>query len=390
MKRALVLIATLLVLAGSTVALAQTEESPTTTTASEALTIVTPYPAVAVEPGDQVTFNLTIASPDRSQVELAVSGVPEGWTAAFRGGGFELDSVMTGSDVPAEVEFSVTVPAEVEEETIDMTVTADSGSETAELDLRIRVSVAAGGEVTMTPDFPGLRSAAGETASFDVTLRNDTPADLQFELDAAGPAGWQVSARPSTEEQASTLAVEAGSSETLRVEATSPPQAEAAQYPITVQARAAETEVSAELIVEVVGSFALDLSTSDQRLNADVTVGSSSDLALVVANPGTAPLSGVSVSATPPSGWEVSFDRPTLEAIPPGETAVVTATITPAEEAVAGDYVITFSASGEEANDEIEVRTTVTPSAVWGLLGIGLIALTLAGLAWVFRRFGRR
>jgi uncharacterized membrane protein len=38
----------------------------------------------------------------------------------------------------------------------------------------------------------------------------------------------------------------------------------------------------------------------------------------------------------------------------------------------------------------MEVRTTVNPSAVWGIVGIAVIALTLAGLAWVFRRFGRR
>ncbi len=57
---------------------------------------------------------------------------------------------------------------------------------------------------------------------------------------------------------------------------------------------------------------------------------------------------------------------------------------------MAGDYVITFSASGEEADDEIEVRATVNPSPVWGILGVGLIVLTLVALAWVFRRFGRR
>ncbi len=386
-KRVLVLIAGLLVMAASTVAVAQTEE---TTTVVDSLSITTPYPAVAVEPGDQVTFDLTISSSDRGEVDLSASGVPEDWGGTFRGGGFQLDSVMVDPAVPAEVEFSVSVPAEATEETVEMTVTADAGNETADLRLRVRVSVAAGGEVTMTPDFPGLRDAAGETVTFDVTLRNDTPADLQFELDASGPAGWQVTARPSTEAQASTLAVDAGTTQTVRVEATSPPRAEAGQYPISVLARAGSTEVTTDLIVEIVGSFSMDLSTTDERLNADVTVGSSSDLGLVVVNTGTAPLTGVSLSATPPSGWDVSFDRSELEAVPPGETAVVTATITPSESAVAGDYVITFSASGEDVNDQIEVRTTVSPSAVWGLLGVGLIALTLAALAWVFRRFGRR
>ena len=97
----------------------------------------------------------------------------------------------------------------------------------------------------------------------------------------------------------------------------------------------------------------------------------------------------VTVGVTPPSGWEVAFDNQEVS-IPAGETVPVTATITPSEEAVAGDYVISFTATHEQADAEMEIRTTVNPSAVWGIVGIVVIALTLAGLAWVFRRFGRR
>ena len=390
MKRALVLIVALSALISPTAALAQTDEETTTTPPPNRLTVVTPYPAVAVEPGDQVNFDLTISAPSPTQVALTAAGVPEGWTSAFRGGGFEVDSVMVGGGATADVEFSVTVPADAPEDAVPITIRADSGSDSVELDLQIRVSAAAGGEVTMTPDFPGLRSPAGETAEFSVTLQNDTPADLQFELSASGPQGWQVEARPASEEGATTLAGDAGSSENITVEATSPPNAAAGEYPITVTATAEGHEISTDLVVAVVGSYSMDLSTADQRLNAEVTVGSSSDLTLLVVNTGTAPLNGVSLSATPPSGWEVTFDQETLQPIPPGETAAVTATITPSEQAVAGDYIITFSASGEEADDEIEVRTTVNPSPVWGFLGVGLIVLTLVGLAWVFRRFGRR
>lgn len=389
MKRALTLLTVLAAVMAITLgAVAQTEE-PAPPPPDE-LTLVTPYPAVAVEPGDQVSFALTLGAPRTTAVALSAEGTPEGWTAAFRGGGFELDSVMVGPDIASEVEFSVTVPADATEGTVELAVTAEGGGDTVTLPLQIRVSVAAGGEVTLTPDFPGLRAPAGETVTFDVTIRNDTPSDYQFELDAAGPAGWQVSAEPASEAQAATLGVEAGEMETIRVEATSPAQAEAGQYPVTLQARAGDVEVSTELIVEVVGSFSMELSTTEQRLNADVTVGSSSDLGLVVTNTGTAPLTGVTMTATPPSGWEVSFDTPQVASIPAGESVVVTATITPSEEAVAGDYVVSFSADAEEATDSVEIRTTVTPSAVWGLLGVALIALTLAGLAFVFRRFGRR
>ena len=389
-KRNLAAIAAALLatLALAPIAAAQTDEEPSPPTATE-LTITTPYPSIAVEPGDQVNFALTVSSPTLTAVALSAEGTPDGWTAAFRGGGFEVDSVTAGPGLAPEVSFDVSVPASASEGEYDLTVTASGAGDTVQIPLQVRVSAQAGGEVTLTPNFPGLRTPAGEAVTFDVELNNGTPADLEFELAPAGPSGWDVTAELSGQAQASTIQVEAGGAETINVEVTPPFQAEAAQYPITLRATAGDTQVETEMIVEVVGSFALELSTPDDRLNAEVTVGSSNEFQLLLTNSGTAPLDEVVIGATPPSGWEVSFDSQT-QSVPPGETASVIATITPSEEAVAGDYVITFTATHEQADDQIEVRTTVSPSAVWGFVGIAVIALTLAGLAWVFRRFGRR
>lgn len=388
--RVLATMAGVLALALALPAGAQEDGTTATTAPSEELTVTTPYPAVAVEPGDQVSFGLIIAAPQLTSVQLAATGVPEGWSNAFRGGGFEIDSVTAGPGLAPTVTFDVTVPVDVEEGTHAFTITADSGTEGVDLPLEIRVSQQAGGEVTLTPDFPGKRAAAGEEVTFQVDLTNDTPSDLQFELDSAGPAGWDVSAQPSGEAQASTVAVTAAGSETVTLTVTSPAQVESGQYPVSVQATSGDTQISAEVIVEIVGSFSAVLDTADQRLNAEVTVGSSNDLALVVVNTGTAPLQGIALTATPPANWEVTFDPANVAALAPGESAVVTATITPSGEAVAGDYVITFNLNHDEVDDSIEVRTTVNPSPVWGFVGIAVIALTLAGLAWVFRRFGRR
>jgi len=380
-------VAVLATLALAPVALAQTDEATTVPVAN--LTVTTPYPSVAVEPGDQVTFDLTIAAPTQTQVTLTSDGVPDGWTGAFRGGGFEVDSVTAGPGLEPDVTFNVSVPPSATEGSYDLTITAAGGGDTVTIPLQIRISADAGGEVTLTPNFPGLRTPAGQAVTFDVEINNGTPADLEFEVSAAGPAGWAVTAELSGQAAASTILVEAGGTETVNVEVTPPSTAEAAQYPITMQATAANTQVETEMIVEVTGSYSLELTTSDERLNAEVTVGSSNDLQLLLTNSGTAPLDEVIVGVTPPSGWEVAFDNQTV-AIGPGETVPVLASITPSEDAVAGDYVITFTATHEQATDQIEVRTTVNPSAIWGFVGIAVIALTLAGLAWVFRRFGRR
>ena len=95
-RQLLVALAVVSTLALAPAALAQTEEETPTTLPVTALTVSTPFPSVAVEPGDQVSFALTVAAPATVAVALAVEGAPEDWTAAFRGGGFEVDSVTAG------------------------------------------------------------------------------------------------------------------------------------------------------------------------------------------------------------------------------------------------------------------------------------------------------
>jgi uncharacterized membrane protein len=223
-----------------------------------------------------------------------------------------------------------------------------------------------------------------------VELRNDTPTDLQFELESAGPAGWDVTAQPSNEPQAATIQVDSGSTSTINVEATSPARAEAGQYNISVQATSPETQIEAEMIVEIVGSFSLEMTTADQRLSTEVSADGSSDIQLVLSNTGTAPMQNIELSSTPPSGWDVTFAEPAIAQLEAGQSVNAVATVTPSDQAIAGDYIITFSADSEQANTSVDIRTTVNPSALWGFVGVALIALTLAGLAWVFRRFGRR
>lgn len=383
--RTLVWLAALSMLLVAAPAFAQ--EEPTTAPAQ--LGITTPYPRVAVEAGDSASFDLAVTAPEPTDVALEATQLPDGWKATFRGGGFEVDGVTAGPTAP-EVSLDVSVPVDTEEGTYDIGVTADDGDSTVSLALQVRVSAQAGGEVTLSPDFPGLRVPAGETASFSVDLSNDTPSDLQFELSSSGPAGWDVTAQPSTEPQAATIQVDSGSSATINVDATSPARVEAGQYTIAVKATSPDAEVEAEMIVEIVGSFSLDLSTPDQRLSAEVSADGSSEIQLVVTNTGTAPIRGVAMSATPPSNWDVTFDQSTIPEIGAGDSVVAVATVTPSDQAIAGDYVITFSADSEDANASVDIRTTLNPSALWGFIGIALIALTLAGLAWVFRRFGRR
>lgn len=362
------------------------QESPPPTS----LSINSPFVGVAVKPGDSATFELTVASPPGDRVGFTVNGLPEGWEGELRGGGFVVDEVQVGDTGFVTLELQIDVPAETEEGNYEMSVDATGGAGADALNLSIRVAASVGGDVSMTTDFPALRGPADSTYTFDLAIANNTPQEIQFGLSANGPEGWVTEIKPSGEAQASTVTVAAGETAQVTVDVDPPDTVAAGDYLITARAEGSGLSTEAQLGVQITGSFAIDVTTLNEALNVTVKGEQPTDLPLVVTNTGTAPLVGVGLTATPPQGWDVTFDQPTLEQLEPGQSVQVVATITPSGNAINGDYVITFTSAVPEASDGIEVRATVETSAVWGLVGIGVIVVALVGLSMVFRRYGRR
>jgi len=364
--------------------------APVVAQTATGLIISAPYPGVTTDAGSTAQFELAVEADIRRTVTLAVDGVPDGWTATFRGGGLAVSQVATNPEGPPELRLDVIIPTGAAEGDYPMTVTATGDGETASLPISVTVQGGAGGTVTLTPDFSGLQGPADETFPFNIEVANDTPAEVTLELEGEGPLGWVVEARPSGQSQASTISVDSGGTGRIQVTATPPVNVTEGSYDLRVTARGGGISVETPLVVQITGSYEMEITTPDDRLNASVTVGQPSQFQLLVINTGSAPLTNVEVSATPPSNWEVTFDSAAIPTIPPGEVATVNATITPADGAIAGDYQISFRATVPETSASVEVRATVSPSAFGGLVGVGLILLVLAGLAWVFRRFGRR
>jgi uncharacterized repeat protein (TIGR01451 family) len=238
-------------------------------------------------------------------------------------------------------------------------------------------------------DFPSLQGSATDTFRFDLTLANRSGREATFSLAAAGPEGWTVSARPSTEQQAATVTVEAGGSATVNVEADPPDDVAAGQYELGVQASGEGQTLQSSLSVEITDSASMTLTTANERLNASGNAGDTGTVTLLVQNDGNAPLQGVELSATPPTNWDVEFEPATVD-IPAGESAQVIARIIPAGNAVAGDYAVTITAAGGGLNESVEIRYAVETSGRWGLVGILVIAGAIAALVGVYRRYGRR
>lgn len=357
--------------------------------AAGTVSVTTPYPAVAVAPGAKVSFDLSIETDIAARVDLKVQGVPTGWTASLFGGGFVVDSVRSDGSKATTVRLDVTVPAEATGATQRIEVVATAGSATDRLPLDIRITPAAAGSVSLTTDFPQLKGNSTTAFSFNLTLHNDTAEDLTFGATATGPSGWAVTAQVSSESQAASAIVKAGSTTPVTVKAAAASDVTAGAYPITVDVTSGSRTAHADLSVEVTGSYSIKLTTPDARLSASGSAGSASDLTLVVQNTGTAPVTGVTPTATAPQGWTVKFDPATVDVAANGEASVV-AHMTPSSDAIAGDYVVTFKAANDLANSSADIRVTIQTGLLGGAIGLGLILLVLVGLGWVFLRYGRR
>lgn len=361
------------------------------TSSALAVTVSTPYPEVTVKAGQTVTLEVAVKDTVVQRMSLSLQGVPEGWEASLLGGGRPVSAVITDPEEDRLLSLQVKVPADAPEGTVSMNVVARSGAGTVTLPIAMTVSHEEGGTTSLEPEYSALRGPADAEFSFDLTLKNDSEQEQTYNLSVNAPEGWTVSLKPSgATQETPTVTVEPGSSQRLDLKVTPPEDAEAGKYDLAVMATGGGEEVVTPLQVEITGTYELALTTPDGRLNAEIKAGTTTKVTFVVQNNGTAPVQGLKLSATPPTNWEVTFEPSVIDVLPANQQQEVVAKFTPAENAIAGDYVVTVSARADQASTSSDIRVTVKTSTLWGVIGVLIAIAAIVILALVFRRFGHR
>jgi uncharacterized membrane protein len=369
--------------------------------------MTTPYPSVVADPGTTVKFPVTVQTDTSTRVDLSVTQQPQGWATRLSGGGSTIAAVetvpflapVTGGATPQAVngfyatftaEITVPTDATAADNQIVVQGKATDGTTTT-LTLDVTVQTAQTGDVTLSTNFPSLTGPTSTNFKFQVTLQNNTNQQITFALETDSPAGWTVTANPTTEAQAANVAVDAGSSTQISVSAQAASDAAAGAYTVTLRAVGGPQPVEQALTVNLTGTYSMTLATSDQRLNVNVTAGQASTMNFVVTNSGTTDLTGVTLTSTPPIDWKVTF-TPTSVDVPAGQTATVQANVTPSNNALAGDYQMSINARNPDssASDAVQIRATVETSAIGYVIGIAILVIVGIGLFFVFQRYGRR
>lgn len=377
-------LATALLAGGPNVVRAQTTQPPAT-----GLTLFTRFPAQEVAIGDSITFPLVLRADMAQTAALSVRDLPKGWTAALRGEGKIVQAAYVGPGEDTAVDLRLEPPADLAAGSYRLTVVAE-GATAVTLPLTVVVQEKLPPSLEFTADLPTIRGAPDSTFRFNTTLRNKGDSDLTVNLLAEAPAGFDVSFSAAGQDVTS-LPVEANSSKSITVEARAPQELQAGSFPIYITAEGGELSAKIALTAEVVGQSQVALTTPDGRLSGDATLGSTADFTLVVRNTGTAPAKDITLSAAPPAGWKVEFAPATIAELAAGQETQVTASLHPADQAVAGDYVVGFTAQPAEGRSaSADFRVTVLTSTLWGVVGLALIAVAVGVVGLAVARFGRR
>ncbi len=367
------------------------QESQPESAADQPLTIYTQYPSQMIGFGEVVTVGLKLKAGRAQVVRLEVQNLPEGWSASFRGGSRIVDAVYVDGKNEASVDLRLEPPKDAQAGQYELRVVATGDREKQELPLRFTIKEKLPPRLSLTVDgLPVKRGSPSTTFSFSATLKNEGGEDLVVTLSATQPENTQVTIE-SAGQEVTELKLAANESKTLTIKADPLINLEAGKYPFTVQAQAGDVQAKLDLGIQVIGEGNLSVSAPDGRLSGTAYSGRDNPLKISLSNTGTAPLRGIELSSSEPSGWSVTFDQPQIAEIPAGESVEVTAHIKPPEKAVAGDYMITINARPvDHAQESAQFRITVRTSTLWGAAGIGLIALAVGVVSVAVVRFGRR
>ena len=387
-----------LVLLASPMARAQEQQAKRDERPERGIALFTDYSGVVVPVGESVRMDLTVENKGRRDetIALKLAAVPKGWKAALKGGTF----TVTGVSVPDGKTRTLAFSAEPEKGLPPGTyafelegVTADEklkATHTVTVTTRERSRLGAE-DIQITTSYPVLRGQTDATFEFSLDVNNKSDSDRTVNLAAQAPEKWEVNFKPGYEQkQISSLRIRGGGSQTVAVQVTPPKDAAAGEYPILVRISAGESKAEVPLRVILTGIYKLEAATPTGILSAEAVTGKPTTVSLFVKNTGSAANRNIGFSSFKPENWKVEFKPEKLEALEPGAVKQVEATITPATQALVGDYSVGLTVDGEKASKTVELRVTVRAATAWGWIGVGLIAVVIGGMGGLFAWLGRR
>lgn len=362
------------------------------------IAIYTEFSGVFSTPGETVRMELIVENKGKKDenVLLKLTQVPKGWKASLKAPNYTVDAVP----VPATKTKALTFVADPDKTVkpgsypfqIDARTEDGKFLSTQKINVTVREKTAAGEDFTVTTSYPVLQGQTDASFEFSLEVNNKSEADRNFNLSGQVPPKWDVSFKPAYEQkQISSFRIKGGSSQSVAVSVTPAKDATSGSYPVVVSIGSGEKKQEVKLTVVLTGIYKLDAGTPSGLLSLEALSGKPANLSVFVKNTGSAVNRNIGFSSFKPENWKVEFKPEKIESLEPNAMKQVEVTITPANQALVGDYSVGLSVDGEKGSSKtVEMRVSVKTSAAWGWVGIIIIVVVIAGLGGLFLKLGRR
>jgi uncharacterized membrane protein len=362
------------------------------------MAIYSEYSGIFVAPGESVRMELTAENKGRTDEDfiLKITQSPKGWKASIKAPNFTVNAVP----VPATKTRTLTFVAEPDKTIkpgsylfqIDAQTADGKFTSSQKIEVTVREKAPVSEEIQVTTSYPVLRGQTDARFEFSLEVTNKSESDKNFNLSAQVPEKWEVNFKPAYEQkQISSFRIRGGQSQTVAVEVTPPKEATSGSFPVVVWISSGEKKAEVKLTVVLTGIYKLDAGTPTGLLSLEAVTGKPAIMSLFVKNTGSAVNRNISFNSFKPENWKVEFKPEKVDALEPNALKQVEVTITPAAQALVGDYSVGLSIEGEKGSSKtVEIRVVVKTSAAWGWIGIVIIVAVIAGLAGLFLWLGRR
>jgi uncharacterized membrane protein len=358
------------------------------------LYLTTQYPALTVRLGEIATidFSLHDYRLPPTQLVLSVPQAAPDWKATILGGGQPVGSVMVTPDNEAALQLRLEPPAKAAPGEYRFVVEARGGASNLELPITLTVGKELPAKLKLSTSLPALRGSATSSFKFTVTAANDSGRNATIDFSATAPKNFQVTYTEAYgSQQIASLPIEAGKSKDVDATVAVPHDTAAGNYRLVLHAKSGAAAADLPLEITVVGQPNLSIAGEGGRLSANAYAGQSSPLTVVLRNDGSAAARDIALSASAPEDWKTRFEPKEIEELAPDKSQSVQLTMTPSARAIAGDYQMTVTADSAGGQSQSEnFRITVLTSTLWGMVGIGVIAIALLVVVFAVARFGRR
>jgi uncharacterized membrane protein len=250
--------------------------------------------------------------------------------------------------------------------------------------------------LTLTCSVPSYSDTSGSTFSYDLTLTYTGNDRITVKLSNNNPQGWnsyiqylgkQVNSIDIGPQQYGS----ATASFTLYLQPNSGTTPDPGDYKLTLNADSGAYHPSVDLTATVRAKYSFIMTADTGRLSTSATAGRENHYTLDLTNSGSDALQDITLNATKPENWIVTFKPDRISSLGVNQTQQVDVVITPPSgDTIAGDYMVTLRANNDKVNSSMDVRVTALTPSIWGYVGIIIVVVVIGGIVVLFMRLGRR